>query len=106
VGPQYSELSSKGENMFTIDPAIDMIQTGKKQFVSTFVTNKNVADALNSFVDAQSEYTKRALKISSDTATVLTQEAIKASQDVSKFDYSKFGEGIMKAYSEINKVSK
>jgi hypothetical protein len=91
--------------MFTFDPAIDMIQTGKKQFVSTFVTNKNVADAMNSFVDAQTEYTKKALKVTTDTATVLAQEALKSGQQATKFDYAKFGEGIMKAYTDMNKLA-
>ena len=90
--------------MFTFDPAIDMIQTGKKQFVSTFVTNKNIAEAMNRFVDAQTEYTKKALKVSTDTATVLAQEVMKTGQEAAKFDYAKFGEGVMKAYAEMNKM--
>jgi hypothetical protein len=91
--------------MFTFDPAIDMIQTGKKQFVKTFVTNPAVADAMIAFVDAQAEYTKKALKVSTDTATVLAQEAVKAGQQATKFDYTKFGEGIMKAYTDMNKLA-
>jgi hypothetical protein len=92
--------------MFTFDPAIDMIQTGKKQFVKTFVTNAAVADAMNAFVDAQAEYTKKALKVTTDTATVLAQEALKAGQQATKFDYAKFGEGIMKAYTNMNQAVK
>jgi hypothetical protein len=38
-----------------------------------------------------------------DTATSLTSEFIKVSQDAMKFDYSKFGEGIMKAYTAQGK---
>lgn len=90
--------------MFTFDPAIDMIQTGKKQFVKTFVTNPVVADAMIAFVDAQAEYTKKAFKVSTDTATVLAQEAVKSGQSATKFDYTKFGEGIMKAYTDMNKL--
>ena len=49
--------------MFTLDPAIDLIQTGKKNFVNTvFANNSTIADALNGFVDAQTEYTKRQSK--------------------------------------------
>ena len=92
--------------MFTFDPAIDMIQTGKKQFVKTFVTNAAVADAMIAFVDAQAEYTKKALKVTTDTATVLAQEALKAGQQATKFDYTKFGEGIMKAYTNMNQAVK
>jgi len=57
------------------------------------------------FVDAQAEYTKKALKVSTDTATVLAQEAVKAGQQATKFDYTKFGEGIMKAYTDMNKLA-
>ena len=84
--------------MFTLDPVIDTVQTGKKTFVQTFVSNENVAKALNSFIDAQTEYTKKAVKVATDTATVLTQESVKAVENAVKFDYAKFGEGVMKAY--------
>lgn len=84
--------------MFTLDPVIDTVQTGKKTFVQTFVSNEAVAKALNSFIDAQTEYTKKAVKVASDTATVLAQETVKAVENAVKFDYVKFGEGVMKAY--------
>ena len=85
--------------MFTADATIDAVQTAKKTFVNTFVTNEAVKSALINFVDAQAEYTKKAVKAGSDTATTLVSESIKAYQDATKFDYTKFGEGIMKAYS-------
>lgn len=68
--------------MFTLDTTIDAIQTSKKTFVNTFVTNKKIADAMNNFVDAQTEYTKKALKTGTDTATTLFSEA-------SKVDFTK-----------------
>ena len=89
--------------MFTLDPVIDTVQTGKKTFVQTFVSNENVAAALNSFIDAQTEYTKKAVKVATDTATVLTQESVKAMENAVKFDYAKFGEGVMKAYTATSK---
>ena len=89
--------------MFTIDATIDTIQGAKKQFVNTFVQNETVAKALNEFVDAQSEYTKKAMKTTMDTATRVTQEVVRGATEVSKFDYAKFGEGVMKAYNEMNK---
>ena len=85
--------------MFTADATIDAVQTAKKTFVNTFVTNDTVKEALNSFVDAQTEYTKKAVKVSQDTATTLVSESVKAYQNATKFDYTKFGEGIMKAYT-------
>lgn len=84
--------------MITADALIDAFQNGKKTFVKTFVTNDKVAEALNGFVDAQTAYTKTAMKASNDAATVIMSETVKAAQDATKFDYTKFGEGIMKAY--------
>jgi hypothetical protein len=85
--------------MFTAEAMIDTIQGAKKTWVKTFVTNEQVATALNGFVDAQADYTKKAVKVSQDTATTLVSESVKAYQNASKFDYTKFGEGIMKAYN-------
>ncbi len=56
-------------------------------------------DAMIKFIDAQADYTKKATKVSMDTFTTLTTEMVKATQDAMKFDYTKFGEGIMKAYT-------
>lgn len=89
--------------MFTYDTVIDTVQTGKKQFVNTFVQNEVVKDAMIKFIDAQADYTKKATKVGTDTASVLTSEFIKMSQDAMKFDYSKFGEGVMKAYTAQGK---
>lgn len=85
--------------MFTADAIIDTVQNGKKTMVNTFVQNEAVRDAMIQFIDGQAEYTKHAVKVGTDTLTVLTAEMVKASQNALKFDYVKFGEGIMKAYS-------
>lgn len=85
--------------MFTADAMIDTVQTGKKTMVNTFVTNETVKDAMIKFIDAQADYTKKAIKAGTDTFTVLTAEAVKAAQEAMKFDYTKFGEGVMKAYT-------
>jgi hypothetical protein len=85
--------------MFTLDATIDAVQNGKKQFVKTFVQNEKVAEAMNSFIDAQATYTKQAFKVGVDTATALASETTKTVQEATKFDYTKFGEGIMKAYT-------
>ena len=89
--------------MFTLDPVIDTVQSGKKTFVNTFVQNESAKEAMIKFIDAQSEYTKKAAKVGLDTATTLTQESMKAVQNATKFDYAKFGEGIMKAYLSNSK---
>ena len=85
--------------MFTLDATIDAVQNGKKQFVKTFVQNEKVADAMNTFIDEQAAYTKKAAKVGMDTATTLVSETTKTMQDAMKFDYTKFGEGVMKAYT-------
>ena len=80
--------------MFTADATIDAVQTAKKTFVNTFITNEAVKDTLVKFIDAQSEYTKKAAKVSLDTATALTSEAVKQAQEATKFDFNK-------AYAEM-----
>ena len=85
--------------MFTADAFIDTVQTGKKTWVNTFVTNETMKDAMIKFIDNQAEYTKKAAKVGMDTFTSVASESLKAAQEATKFDYVKFGEGIMKAYT-------
>ena len=85
--------------MFTADAIIDTVQTGKKTFVNTFVTNETVKESMIKFIDAQADYTKKAAKVGMDTFTTLSTEMVKANQEAMKFDYTKFGEGVMKAYT-------
>jgi len=92
--------------MFTADALIDTVQTGKKTVVNTFVTNETVKDAMIRFIDAQADYTKKAIKATTDTFTVLTAESVKAAQEAMKFDYTKFGEGVMKAYTAQSSKAK
>ena len=90
--------------MLTPDLFIDQLQAGKKQFVKIFVTDNKIADILNQFIDSQTEYTKKAAKATADAGTALTQETLKRIGDTFKFDYTKFGEGIMKAYTAQNNI--
>jgi hypothetical protein len=100
---QTNKFRLKEKIMFTYDTVIDTVQTGKKQFVKTFVQNETAANAMNEFIDAQAEYTKKATKVGVETFTTLTTEMVKAGQNAMKFDYNKFGEGIMKAYTSTAK---
>jgi hypothetical protein len=84
--------------MFTADAIIDAVQTGKKTFVNTFVTNETAKTAMVNFIDAQAEYTKKAAKVGMDTATTLTSEAVKQVEAVAKFDYVKAGQDFFKAF--------
>ena len=86
--------------MFTLDTVIDTVQSGKKTFVTTFITNEAVKDAMYKFIDAQTAYTKEAAKAGTDMFTTVTKEAVNAVQAATKFDYAKFGEGVMKAYTK------
>jgi hypothetical protein len=90
--------------MFTADTVIDTVQNGKKQFVKTFVTNEHIAESMNQFIDTQAEYTKKAVRATTDAATEIMQETIKVMREAAKFDYAKFGEGIMKAYQATGKT--
>lgn len=85
--------------MFTADATIDAVQTAKKTFVNTFVQNEAIKDSMIKFIDAQADYTKKAAKVTLDTATTMTQEAIKAGQEALKFDYNKFYETVGKAFT-------
>jgi len=76
--------------MFTADFAIDTIQTGKKAFVNTFVQHEGTKKAMIEFIDAQADYTKEMVKTSTKLATKLADESMKAAQEVTKFDLSKF----------------
>ena len=84
--------------MFTLDATIDAVQTGKKTFVNTFVQNEGVKEAMIKFIDAQGEYTKKAVKAGTDAVAQITSESVKAAQEVSKFDLKKFQETVADAF--------
>ena len=52
---------------------VDAIQSAKKQFVSTFVQNEKIKEALNGFVDAQAAYTKDAITAGSVATSKVTE---------------------------------
>jgi hypothetical protein len=84
--------------MFTADALIDTVQTGKKTIVNTFVTNEAVKESMIKFIDAQADYTKKAAKVSLDTFTTLTNEAVKQVEAAAKFDYVKAGQEFFKPF--------
>lgn len=85
--------------MFTPDATIDAVQTAKKTFVNTFVTNETVKESMIKFIDAQADYTKKAAKVGMDTATTITSEAVKVAQEAAKFDFNKFYDTVSKAFT-------
>jgi len=85
--------------MFTADAIIDAVQTGKKTFVNTFVTNETAKESMIKFIDAQAEYTKKAAKVGTDTATTLTSEMVKQVEAVAKFDYVKAAQDMLAVFT-------
>ena len=85
--------------MFTTDATIDAVQTAKKTFVNTFVTNEKSKEAMIKFIDAQADYTKKAAKVGMDTFTSLASEAVKQAQEASKYDYTKAYKDLAEKFS-------
>ena len=83
--------------MFTLDYAVDAVQTGKKTFVNTFVTNETMKAEMLKFIDAQADYTKQALKATTDATAAIASEGVKAMQEVAKFDLTKFYDTVSKS---------
>jgi hypothetical protein len=52
-----------------VDNTVDAIQTSKKIFVDTFVKHEGLAKTMTEFVDAQTEYTKKAIDVGFTTAS-------------------------------------
>ena len=85
--------------MFTVDAIIDAVQTSNKTVVNTFVTNEATKEAMIKFIDAQAEYTKKAAKVGTDTATTLTSEMVKQVEAVAKFDYVKAAQDMLAIFA-------
>lgn len=90
--------------MFTVDQTIDQIQEGKKKFVKTWITNPQAAEALNSYVDVQTQFVKQAVKSANAVGTVIADELVRATKEMGKIDYAKFGEGFAKAYLDHQNI--
>jgi len=89
--------------MFTPDATIDAVQAAKKTFVNTVVTNEVIKDSMIKFIEAQTDYTKKAAKVTLDTATAITSEAVKVSQEAMKYDWTKTLENITQAIKPAKK---
>lgn len=84
--------------MFTADAFIDTIQTGKKTFVNTFVTNEPTKEAMLKFIDSQTEYTKKFVKTNTDLVASVTSDVTKMASEATKYDFSKMFETVSKAW--------
>jgi hypothetical protein len=86
--------------MFTLDSTIDSIQTTKKTIISNvFAKNEKIAEALNHFVDAQTEYTKNATRAGTALVENLYTETVRLSQEASKFDFTKAYETFAESFN-------
>lgn len=79
--------------MFTLDTTIDAVQSAKKETIKNFIKNEEVAQALTELVDAQTAYTKEAVKATTDATTKLVSklanETVKIAHETAKADYWK-----------------
>ena len=66
--------------MFAVDTFIDTVQGAKKQFVTTFVTDKELQKPLFAFVDTQTAFVKQVV----ETNKALAEQATEAFQKFAK----------------------
>jgi hypothetical protein len=82
-------LLIKEKTMFTTDAIIDSVQTARKNMINTFVNHEATKEALINYIDVESEYTKKAAKVGTDTFAKLSNETIKLVKESAKFDWVK-----------------
>jgi succinyl-CoA synthetase alpha subunit len=76
--------------MFTLESVIDQAQNSQKEFIKTFVKHDAIAKSLTELVDSHATATRSVVKVSTQLAKDIGSEAIKAAQEVGKFDFTKF----------------
>jgi len=73
----------KDNEMFNnADEFIDTIQKAKKDWVKMFVYSDNVSKTMNEFIDAQTTYTKEAVKATSAAAGNIANEIQKTADQI------------------------
>lgn len=92
--------------MFTMDTVIDSVQTGKKEFVKTFVRQEDMADVMNRYIDIQTDYAKDATKLATESMAIVGKQAQQAFETFAKFDFIKFGNDMTKAFQTATAKSK
>lgn len=93
--------------MYTFDKqildTIDMIQEGKKQAIKTVIRHPEVAEAMNIFVESQTDYTKRAYQTASDAAVKLNLAVYDWMNKMGRFDGTNYVTDMIKSFAELNK---
>ena len=67
--------------MFAYNSFIDSFQSGKKMFVSMFVTDQKIKSSLNDFVDTQTAFAKQSIKTFEDITECAMNEYKKKLKD-------------------------
>lgn len=68
--------------MEELNTFIDNVQNTKKMFVKATVNNEVIANSLNGFVDAQTSYTKEAVKATVSAVGTITNELTKLAEQM------------------------
>lgn len=76
-------INGKESPMFNnADEFIDTVQKAKKDWVKMFVYSDNVSKTMNEFIDAQTTYTKEAVKATSAAAGTIASEIQKTADQI------------------------
>lgn len=86
--------------MFAYDTVIDTVQNGQKEFVKMTVKNEKIADAINEFVDAQTEYVKGVVEAGIETSKAISSEMVNIATTPAKFDH----ESMIKTMTDMFKT--
>jgi ABC-type transporter Mla subunit MlaD len=87
--------------MFTTDSIIDAVQNSQKNMVKMFVKGDELAATVNGLIDQQADYTRKTANAATEMFSTLTQETTNAVQSALRFNYTKLGEDMLKAYVPV-----
>jgi len=76
--------------IYNADYFIDAVQNGKKTVVSTFVPDSTIRGTLTEWIDNQTKLVKTSVKLASEVSTRVSEEAMRATEEFTKFDMHKF----------------
>lgn len=76
--------------IYNADYFIDAVQGTKKTTVNSFVQDASIRDALNDMIDGQTKFVKASVKVAGEVATRVSEETMRATEELTKFDMHKF----------------
>ena len=82
---------------------IDAVQTAQKTFVTTFVTNEEIAKPMVKLIDSQCETARLTAKAVVEVSTELANHATEQVHNVLKFDWTKYFDGLRPATATAKK---